>query len=83
MDIINSLMVVAILGIGAACIFKNHAWGRFMHDYYIQESKKHWYGRLFPWERPWAIVIFRAMFIGLGALLIFTAYPLVFGPIYF
>jgi hypothetical protein len=76
------LIVLVIVGVGIACLFNNQAWGRSMQEYYIRESKKHWYGRLFPWGNPWTIVIFRGMFIGLGIMLIIIAYPLVFGPFY-
>lgn len=78
----NWIMFFTILAVGVTCLIKNKTWGKSMHEYYIRESKKHWYGKLFPWEKPWAIIIFRAMFIGLGMILIIVAYPLVFGPIY-
>ena len=77
------IIVFGIIGLGIACLLNNRAWGRAMHEYYIRESKKHWYGRMFPWEKPWTIVIFRATLIGLGIMLIITAYPLVFGPFYY
>jgi hypothetical protein len=80
MIILNWVSVVLILAVGMVCLSKNKTWGRSMHEYYIQESRKHWYGKFFPWEKSWAIVIFRAMFIGIGVILIIAAYPLVFGP---
>src|SRR5262245_34557297 len=80
MIFLNWITVVVIFAVGMTCLFKNKTWGRSMHEYYIQESKKYWHGRLFPWEKPWAIVIFRAMFIGFGVIFIVAAYPLVFGP---
>ena len=82
MPIFNLFMFVAILGVGILCIYKNKEWATVAHNYYIRESKKHWYGAFFPWEKPWALLVFKAMMIVFGIALIIAAYPLAFGTVY-
>jgi len=83
MAIINLAIFVAILGISFACFYKNKDWATRLHQYYIHVAKNNWAGSFFPWEASWTIIIFRAMFIGLGIILIVAAYPLAFGTVYF
>ena len=74
---------VAILGISFACFYKNKDWATRLQQYYISESKKHRYGKLFPWENPRIIWLFRILVIFFGIVLLIAAYPLAFGTVYF
>lgn len=83
MSIINLAVLVAILGISFACLYKNKDWATRLHQYYISESEKHWYGKLFPWENPWIIWLFRILIIFFSIVFLIVAYPFAFGTIYF
>jgi len=76
-------MFITVLGISIISLYKNKDWATLLHEYYVSESKKHWYGKLFPWETPWVFWLFRVMVIFFGIVLLIGAYPLAFGTVYF
>lgn len=82
MKIVDILIFIAVLGIGMTCIYKSKTWATKLHAYYIRESKRHWYGRIFPWEAPWIFWLFRVMIIFFGAIFLLAAYPIAFGTVY-
>ncbi len=83
MFIVNFAIFVSVLGVSFACFYKNREWAMSLHRYYINESKKHWYGKLFPWENPRLVLLFRIMVIFFGIIFLIVAYPLAFGTVYF
>jgi len=83
MIIVKLIVLIVILAGGITCIYKNKEWGSRLREHYIHVAKNNWAGSFFPWEASWTIIIFRAMFIGLGIILIVAAYPLAFGTVYF
>lgn len=83
MVVFKIFLTLAIFGVGTLCLYKNKEWATVMRKYYIRESKKHWHGSFFPWEASWTIILFRAIFIGVGIIFLIAAYPAVFGPIHF
>jgi hypothetical protein len=79
---VNLVVFITILAGGITCMYKNKERGSRLREYYIQTAKNNWAGSLFPWKASWTIIIFRAIFIGLGIILITAAYPLANRTVY-
>jgi len=87
----QALISLLIAGAGVYVILRSKSLARGLQELYVrsakkQQEKKAWNSYLFvnnpeTWQTPFARLLFRAMIVFFGIMLIIIAYPIVFGPI--
>ena len=73
------IFFIVILAFGLVLIVKNKSFAKRIQISYVTQAKKSNYNNV-QWESPFYLGVFRVMMIFFGLLLVFGAYPLIYGP---
>lgn len=82
MEILQTLFFIFIVGAGIACIANGNKWAALMQKNYMNAAKERGTDDA-VWAKGSALVLFKAIIIFIGLVLIIASYPVAFGTVYF
>lgn len=82
MLIFKFLFTILLASAGIACFVKNDDWARKLQTTFILSARESKQEHQYDWKGKTMLMLCKAMIYFVGVVLVLSAYPLSFGPIY-
>ena len=81
MIILKFIIVILVFSLGVACFVNIGKWSIRMQQYFINQANA-MFKFSFGWDRPLALLLCKIIVAFVGFVLLISAYPIAFGPVY-